>query len=325
MPVLVTLPENGRFGSAMKGILSDDILRQVIGLLEGLAWHEARREFYRQREENLTHHPAFKKIFHHSMRDQIAERVGAFFGDDVASDFDISAHKMIKGDYIAPHTDENTHGERYRLTITLNESWRSEDGGILLILKDGDVRSISDAWLPTCNNGFIFRICSSSYHAVTPVLSDRARLSLILTFKRKREDAPERTPDPWYPFPWEPDLKQAIFNAAAMGIPSGTFRSNYSFVQFPSADHFRKCLGILHNAPATLSYSDCHARNVDERGLQLKGSDVDRIRALSNYERLPPITIVRRRTGEHVLVNGSHRLSLAVDGNIQIAATVFDE
>lgn len=327
-PVLVTLPENGRFGAAMKRILPAPMLSVLLARLETVEWHEARREFYRQREENLTSHPAFADVFDLAARCRIAADVGSFFDAEIDPQFDVAAHKMIRGDYIAPHTDENDGGECYRLTVTLNEGWRADEGGILLVLRDSDVRSVRDAWLPTQNNGLLFRIGPDSYHAVTPVTSDRARLSLVFTFKDglRGDKAALPSTEPWYPFPWEPDLKDAAETAVAEGIARATFDGSYRMARFASARELRAALGVLENAPRTLSYTtDRGARNVDAGGEQPKGTDTVRMRVMEEYARLPPIAIVRRRCGGHILVNGSHRLSYAVDNGWPIVAAVFEE
>jgi hypothetical protein len=326
-PVLVTLPEGGRFGAAMRSILSEDVLCRVVDRLKCINWREARRDFYRQREENVTDDPVFRDIFGPETRRAMAATVGMFFEDDIDPDFDVAAHRMIRGDYIAPHTDENDFGERYRLTVTLNEHWNIQEGGILLILKGADIRSIFDAWLPTLNNGFLFKIGPDSFHAVTPVTSDRARLSLIFTFKSREEFGRSQAAiaRSWYPFPWDSDLRQAAFNAGLMGISFGTFQSPYRLLCFASAADLTNRLGALGNMPSTLSYSTCAAINVDENGRQPKGSDAARVADVAGFDRLPLITIVRRTNGQHVLANGSHRLSHAVNRGLPIAASIFSE
>lgn len=325
-PIMVTLPEDGRFGAALTGVLDDAMVDELTRRLEKLEWHEARQSFYRQREVCLTGDPGFADLFTMAWRRAIAATVGAFFRDSVSDSFDVAAHQMLRGDYIAPHTDQNRWGEKYRLTVTLNREWQPNDGGVLLILKNGDVRSATDAWLPTRNNGFLFGIGPDSWHAVRPVATDRPRLSLILTFKccpssGDKAQAAER----WYPFPWRPDIEQAIYNASAMDVAPHTFAQPYRLVSYRHAGELLTDLGMIRNAPPTMSYSGSASLNTDEQGRQLKGSDTARIAAVARHARLPPITLVRCRNGEHLLVNGSHRLSHAVDAGLPIAASLFDE
>ena len=322
----MNLPENGRVGSAITGVFPNDLYETINKELRCLEWEEAQQHFYRQRERNLAKVPIFQSIFSDVRCAKIAENVGAFFGVTIDRNFDIAAHKMIDGDYIGVHTDENDFGETHRMTVTFNEQWQKENGGILLTLNSPKVSDIDGAWLPSKNNGYLFEICEHSHHAVTPVTSRIPRYSLIMTFKKSAISKTAKVWDHWYPFPLIEDIKEAAFTGNHMGISRETFYQPYSTEVFTNSRELEEyASGKLTNAPCGLSYSNGSSRNVDEFGNQPRGSDESRINKIAAFKRLPPICIVRRNGGELVLVNGSHRLSHATDTDKPICAIIFNE
>jgi 2OG-Fe(II) oxygenase superfamily len=325
-PILVNLPEGGRFGSAITQVFSPEIYDSLHREVRKIEWEEAQQYFYRQRERNLAKMPVFQDIFDRKFRSQVASTVGAYFAEVVDEDFDVAAHKMIAGDYIGVHTDENDLGETFRMTVTLNENWKKEDGGILLTLKSGKVTDVDGAWLPSRNNGFIFGISEVSHHAVTPISADKPRYSLIFTFKRAFGRSALNVWNFWYPFPLKSDIDEARYTAGKMNISVKTFDSPYSCYVFGDSRELSAFMdGNLRNAPRGFTYSDSTSRNVDEFGEQPRGTDKQRIEKISKFKRLPPICLVRRHSSEYILVNGSHRLSHAVDSSNPICAIVFDE
>lgn len=325
-PFLVTLPEGGAFGSAVTRVFPDSVYESLSKAVTELDWHEARRDFYRQRERNVAGHPEFERIFDKNFRQAMADAVGDFFGKSVAPDFDIAAHKMIEGDYIAAHTDENDFGEEFRLTVTLNKNWSVEQGGILLTLRSGSMRDVDGAWLPSPNNGLLFGISKSSFHAVTPVNSQVPRYSLIFTFKRLDKPYQSGAWQHWYPFPLKSDVSEAQFTSEVMGLDVRAFDAAYTRHAFTGKKELETFVaGELHNAPKDFSYCRPGSQNVDEYGKQPRGTDLERLERIAGLKRLPPIAIVRGSNGEFVLVNGSHRLSHAVESGLPIAAIVFAE
>lgn len=325
-PFLVTLPEVGAYGSAVTRVFPEAVYENLSNAVKDLDWQEARKDFYRQRERNVAGHQEFERIFDASQRQAMADAVGDFFGQSVSPDFDIAAHKMIEGDYIAAHTDENDFGEEFRLTVTLNTNWSVEQGGILLTLRTGNIRDVDGAWLPSPNNGFLFGISKTSFHAVTPVSSQSPRYSLIFTFRRSVKSYQSESWRGWYPFPLKSDVSEARFTAEVMGIDVRAFDAAYARYIFSGREELEAFVGgALHNAPSDFSYRKPGSRNVDEHGEQPRGTDSERLAKIAGLERLPPIAIVRRLSGEFVLVNGSHRLSHAVERELSIAAIVFAE
>jgi hypothetical protein len=310
--------------AAVCNVFSTLLYRKLVQGLDGLEWSVAVQDFYQQREVNLCGNAYYDELFNKQARISIASSIGSFFGVQLGVDFDVAAHKMIAGDYIGIHTDANDYGETHRLTVTLNEDWSVDDGGVLLALNGGDLSNVRDAWLPTANNGFLFEISETSYHAVSPVLGPRPRYSLILTFKCSGREVPKRPT--WMPFPLEGDVENATSTASHMAISAPTFRAPYQFFEFGTVNELRDFVdNQLDNAPSLWSYRQGASTNVDQHGHQPKGTDEDRVKAVMGLRRIPPVLVVRRKSGRFSLVDGSHRLSHANDEAMSIGVAVFDE
>lgn len=310
--------------AAVCNVFSPHFYSLILRGLDGLKWTDAVQHFYRQREVNLSGNSYYDELFNEQVRIRMVRSVGSFFGVKLNVDFDIAAHKMLTGDFIGVHTDANDLGETHRLTVTLNDSWSASDGGVLLALNRGDLTSIRDAWLPTANNGFLFEISETSYHAVSPIVGIRPRFSLILTFKAVDREHPRG--QTWTPFALQDDIDSATLTAGHMGITGSTFENPYEFIEFATVSALRDFVGDrLDNAPSLWSYRRGTSINVDLQGHQPRGSDDARLRAVSQLRRIPPIVLVRRKSGSFCLVDGSHRLSHANDHAMRIGVAVFEE
>lgn len=310
--------------AAICGVFSTEFYRQIIQGLDDLKWSDAVQHFYRQREVNLSGNAHYDDLFNEQVRNRIAQAVGSFFGVRLGVNFDLAAHKMITGDYIGVHTDANDFGETHRLTVTLNEGWSLADGGVLLALNSGALNSVRDAWLPTANNGFLFEVSETSYHAVSPIIGKRPRYSLILTFKGVNQGVTKRPT--WTPFVLQSDVESARSTASHMGISAGTFEAPYSFIEFNTVGRLRDFVGDqLDNAPSLWSYLQGTSINVDQHGRQPKGTDEDRLEAVRQLRRIPPVLLVRRKSRRFCLVDGSHRLSHANDHGMSVGVAIFDE
>jgi hypothetical protein len=310
--------------AAISNVFEAGLYSKIIQSLDGLEWSEARQRFYKQHEVNLGGDPYFCSLFDDTFRNDLVNSLNLFFGAQLNIDFDVAAHKMVEGEFIDVHTDYNNFGETHRMTVTLNEDWKIENGGILLALNEDSISHVRDAWLPTANNGFIFEISEKSFHAVTPITGPRPRYSLIFTFKNahpKNNDSPR-----WIPYVFEDDLVCARATGGHMGIPAKVFDSPYEFIQFETVRDLSEYIGgQLENAPSQWSYSYGNSMNVDLDGNQPKGSDLDRVSALGKLRNIPPIIVVRGNHGKYVLVDGSHRLSFAKDNSTAIGVAFFDD
>ena len=292
--------------------------------LEQVRWEVAQRSFYLQREANLMEYDHYRSLFDPDVRREISGKVGEFFGARVGEDFSVVGHKMVEGDYIGIHTDENAFGERYRLTVMLNHEWTIEDGGVLLSLRGRSLRDTRDAWLPLANTGFLFEIGPDSYHAVSPIKGRNPRFSLILTFKRA--DQATCRSSRWTLFPLREDVEHARATARHMGISEDVFLGEYESLRFSSGTEFSSRFPDgVDNCPNGFTYRGGSSINVDQNGVQSKGSDESRIAAISTLLRIPPIIMVRRASGRTVLVDGSHRLSFAMDSGGELAVALYNE
>jgi len=310
--------------AAVRRVFSDLVYERLRQAMKGLDWQEAAQKFYRQREVYLNEIPEFAFLFSDPSVLNIIQIVETFFGVQVESSFDVAAHQMIEGDFIDVHTDQNDCGETHRLTITMNDTWRLVDGGVLLAMNEGDVRTNFGAWLPTRNNGFLFEICDRSFHAVTPVTGRAPRYSLIFTFRAKKSNGSIDKPP--VPFPLLRDLESARSTASHMDIDSASFDGAYEYQFFDRTSMFRDFLSSrLENAPSDWSYRSGNSINVDLDGKQPKGTDAERIDTIRRLKRVPPIIVVRRKSGAYTLVDGSHRLSFAQDFGEGIGVAFFQE
>jgi len=321
---LTRLSQDDWHCATLEDIFEKDFFLNIQNGLSSIKWVEAKKDFYIQREANLRHNEYYKDIFSSSVCEKIKKNIELFFDKKFEIDFDITAHKMISGDYIGIHTDANPYGESHRLTVMLNDLWDIAQGGVLLTLNGSNLSEVRDAWLPTANTGLLFEIGEKSYHAVTPVKGDFPRYSIIFTFKKVQDVNYKKSP--WSPFPLIKDLTHAASTASLMGINESIFYQNYIGKKFISLQEFSMYVdNRLDNAPIGFSYKNGRSINVDQNGIQSKGSDRQRIDKIHKLKRIPPIIIVKRKNGSYVLVDGSHRLSYAKDHNMDIHVVFYQE
>ena len=324
-PNIVRLSQDYWSSASLQGIFETSFYNALNAGFESLPWIEARQSFYRQREVNLKHSEYFQELFSPNIRKSIAAKLNNFFNVQLREDFDVAAHKMIAGDYIGPHTDQNKIGETHRLTVTFNSGWQSSQGGVLLVLKDGSPKNIQDAWLPTANNGFLFEITDDSYHAVTPIVGGEPRFSLIFTFKSKAEKVGSGKLN-WMPFPMRDDVLSAKYTASDLGVSESTFDADYEFRKFGSIKEFELFVkNDLKNAPVNWSYTLGGSVSTEIDGRLPPQTDVERLSQIGKLHRIPPIILVRRSNGELYLADGSHQLSYSVDNKANLGVVIYDE
>lgn len=308
--------------AAMQNILTPEIYRKVIEGIGTISWEQAQKDFYLQREADLSINRYYKDLFSPSLLSEIKRGMEHFFDVHLQDNVDIVAHKMIKGDYIGIHTDENPYGETHRLTVMLNREWSQEMGGVFMSLNGRSLTDLRDAWLPLANTGFAFEISSQSFHAVSPILTETPRYCLIFTFKKSNNT----NCTPWVPFVLSSDVDNATSTASHMGISPATFSGSYEIEYFDSKAEFLRFInGALNNAPQNLSYRNSNSINVDQTGEQRKGTDEERISLIKALRRIPLPIIVRRKDNSYTLVDGSHRLSYAFDELGHFACAIFAE
>lgn len=96
----------------------------------------------------------------------------------------VTAHRLLKGSSLRPHTDLAPLPFTHRLIIHLNRGWSAENGGLLLLF-DGDpaghARTAEKTLVPVHRSAFAFQVSRRSFHAVTPVVAGE-RYTLSYTF-----------------------------------------------------------------------------------------------------------------------------------------------
>lgn len=114
----------------------------------------------------------------------LKECIGAQFGVEPRGFVRVTAHRLLAGASLRPHTDLAPIRFTHRLTIHLNRGWSRENGGLLCIF-DGDPatanRQKEKFFLPAHRSAFAFEVSDRSFHAVTQVVAGE-RYTLSYTF-----------------------------------------------------------------------------------------------------------------------------------------------
>ena len=96
---------------------------------------------------------------------------------------EIAAHKLVPGQTIRVHNDFIGAEETHRMLVQINEGWRPDNGGLLMIFNSRHPEDVADIIVPHHNSGFGFEISPMSFHAVSTIHSGE-RYTLVYTFKR---------------------------------------------------------------------------------------------------------------------------------------------
>ena len=94
------------------------------------------------------------------------------------------AHRLSGGQTIKIHNDFIGEEESHRLLIQLNEGWRLEQGGLLMLFAGNDPSDLSAIHPPVHGHGFAFEISERSHHAVSSTVEGE-RFTLVYTFRRE--------------------------------------------------------------------------------------------------------------------------------------------
>lgn len=110
----------------------------------------------------------FRRAFQTSEMRRFFETVS---GLSIGWSDDFGAHRMIEGDFLRPHSDDNRH-RRLALVIYLSKGWQREYGGLLrLAHPDGSFTEVE----PRYNSIIAFDVLASPAHLVTPITIAPAR------------------------------------------------------------------------------------------------------------------------------------------------------
>jgi hypothetical protein len=111
---------------------------------------------------------------------RMRDRVSNAFGVAVSSRINISAHKLVPGQFGGIHTD-NVPGETHRVVVQLNRGRAADSGGNLVFLSGPSPNDLAIAFKQVSNSAAGFLLGEGSYHAITRVKTG-TRFTIIYTF-----------------------------------------------------------------------------------------------------------------------------------------------
>jgi Rps23 Pro-64 3,4-dihydroxylase Tpa1-like proline 4-hydroxylase len=111
----------------------------------------------------------------------LAERFLAPLTSGAPDLVEITAHKLARGQTIRIHNDFIEGQETHRVLIQLNEGWRDNQGGMLLLFASASSEDVKRIVRPLHGSGFGFEISPRSFHAVSTI-HDGERFTLVYSF-----------------------------------------------------------------------------------------------------------------------------------------------
>ena len=110
------------------------------------------------------------------MRDQVSRA----FAVPVSGRINISAHKLLPGQFGSIHTD-NEPGETHRLVVQLNRGRAGDSGGNLVLLSGPTPSHMAVVFKQVSNSAIGFGLGAASHHAISRVRTG-TRFTVIYTF-----------------------------------------------------------------------------------------------------------------------------------------------
>lgn len=169
---------------ALDATLAGEVLRW---LRDDAAWDLRIEDFYEQHEIGLLDVALPERIacivspgFLSSVEAALAELLPA---EAALRLVDVSAHRLTSGQTIRIHNDDLGGAETHRLLVQLNDGWRADQGGLLMLFSADRPESLADVVLPTHRSAFGFRISERSHHAVSTIHRGE-RFTLVYTFRQ---------------------------------------------------------------------------------------------------------------------------------------------
>ncbi|WP_121811312.1 cyclophane-containing peptide 2OG-Fe(II) oxygenase YhhC [Mucilaginibacter kameinonensis] len=146
-------------------------------------WSFTKTNFYTQYEFSLVGLELPEPLGFLNSKDTLqflAERFNNLFGCRLKV-IDITAHKLIDGHKMGVHNDFIGKDETHRLVIQINDNWKDEKGGYLMLFNSKQPSDVAKIIRPLHNTGIGFEISDRSFHAVSAV-HDFTRYTLVYTF-----------------------------------------------------------------------------------------------------------------------------------------------
>ncbi len=146
-------------------------------------WNHHNSLHYQQYElgfTRFTHCKEIEGLWDGSVLAEIRDRASRAFGVPLSGRINISAHKMVPGQYGYIHTDKIPH-ETHRVVVTLNRGRPADSGGNLVLLSGSKPADVAVVLKQISNTACGFALDSKSFHAITQVKTD-TRFTVIYTF-----------------------------------------------------------------------------------------------------------------------------------------------
>jgi hypothetical protein len=155
-----------------------------------LTWLEAKADWqlketvlFEQYQIGLTdfkHCEEIRSLWDGAVLARMRDQVSRAFGVPLSSRINISAHKLLPGQFGGIHTD-NLPGETHRVVVQLNRGRADDSGGNLVFLSGPSPNDLAIAFKQVSNSAAGFRLGPQSHHAITKVKTG-TRFTVIYTF-----------------------------------------------------------------------------------------------------------------------------------------------
>ncbi len=163
------------------------------GLLEWLEqaapWRLKIASFYEQYEFSVADAElpdCIARLFGPQRTEALKGCVSRIFGAELASQHEVTVHKLVPGQRIRIHNDFIPGRESHRVLVQLNRGWKDSQGGTLLFFGSDDPEEVHKAFRPLHDSCVAFEISQNSHHAVTPIV-DGERFTLVYSFYRAQQ------------------------------------------------------------------------------------------------------------------------------------------
>ena len=96
----------------------------------------------------------------------------------------VTAHRLLAGSSLTPHSDLSPLRFTHRLLVQLNRGWSFENGGLLCVYDENPLvqeNANRKPVTPVHRSAFAFEVSERSFHSVTPVVCGE-RFTLSYTF-----------------------------------------------------------------------------------------------------------------------------------------------
>ena len=147
------------------------------------AWNLKETALYAQYElgfSKVKDYPEIRTVSDGAVLARVRDEVSRVFNVPLSRRINISAHKLVPGQYGGIHTD-NVPGETHRLVVQLNRGRSDDSGGNLVFLSGSSPQDVETVFKQKTNSAVGFPLGPGSYHAITQVKTG-VRFTIIYTF-----------------------------------------------------------------------------------------------------------------------------------------------